>query len=134
MKDRNMSVNISILLTKSVAGYAVAKASVSTPPEGPADINVSEKHVWSLLLHKTFFFSLENFREIAQKVLLTCTFNGADKHVTCENFEDATSRAKSNVIATVHFTDDDISFYDVPPECLFVKRQSCVLTARELPC
>ena len=35
-------------------------------PRGPADVNVSEKHVWSLLLHKTFF-SLENFEETASK-------------------------------------------------------------------
>ena len=27
-------------------------------------------------------------------------------------FENAASRAKTNVIATVHFTDDDVSFYD----------------------
>ena len=33
-------------------------------PRGPADVNVSEKHVWSLLLHKNIL-SLENFREIA---------------------------------------------------------------------
>ena len=37
-------------------------------PRGPADVNVSEKHVRSLLLHKTFF-SLKIFGEIVQKVL-----------------------------------------------------------------
>ena len=35
-------------------------------PRGPANVNVSEKHVSSLLLHKTYF-SLENFGEIASK-------------------------------------------------------------------
>ena len=35
--------------------------------------------------------------------------------------------------ATVHVTDDDISFVTVP-ECSYVKSQSRVLTARELPC
>ena len=34
------------------------------------------------------------------------------KHVTCKCFENAASRAKTNVITTVHVTDDDISFYD----------------------
>ena len=52
--------------------------------------------------------------------------------VICVCFENAASMAKTNVIATVHFTDDDVSFYD-DTECLFVKPQSRALTARELP-
>ena len=36
-------------------------------PRGPADVNVSKKHVWLLLLHKNIFFSLENFEKIALK-------------------------------------------------------------------
>ena len=35
-------------------------------PRGPADVNVSEKHVWSLLLHKNIL-SLENFEQNASK-------------------------------------------------------------------
>ena len=54
-------------------------------------------------------------------------------HNPCERFENAPSRVKTNVIATVHFTDDDVSCHD-GPECLFVKPQSRALTARELPC
>ena len=49
-------------------------------------------------------------------------------HVTCERFENAASMAKTNVIAPVHFTDDDVKFITAP-ECLFVKPQS---RAREL--
>ena len=61
------------------------------------------------------FFSLENFGETASKSsFYTCTYNGAEKHVTCEHFENAASRAKINVIATVYFTDDDFIFYDGP--------------------
>ena len=41
-------------------------------------------------------------------------------------------RTKTNVIATVHFTDDDVIFLTAP-ECLFVKPQIRALTARELP-
>ena len=37
-------------------------------PRGPADVNVSEKHVWSLVLHKNIFL-LENFGENASKCL-----------------------------------------------------------------
>ena len=36
-------------------------------PRGPADVNVSEKHVWSLLLHKTFL--------IARKLWKNCFKN-----------------------------------------------------------
>ena len=57
-------------------------------------------------------FRSKTFEELLQKILFTCTCNGAEKHVTCEHFENASSRAKTNVIATVHFTDDDISFYE----------------------
>ena len=79
-----------------------------------------------------YFFRLKTLEKLLQKVLFTCTYNGTEKHVTCERFENAASMAKT-VIATVHFTNDDVSFYD-SPECLFVKPQSRALTARELPC
>ena len=36
----------------------------------------------------------------------------ARKRVTCKRFENAASRAKTNGTATVHVTDDDVSFYD----------------------
>ena len=80
---------------------------------------------------KRFLFSLGNFGEIASKMFFTCSYNGAEKHVTCESSENAASRAKTNAIVTVHFTVDDVSFYH-GPECLFVKPQSCALIAREL--
>ena len=69
------------------------------------------KHVSSLLLHKNIFCS-KTLETLLQKVLFTCTYNGAEKDATCERFENAASRAKTNVIATVHFTEDDVSFYD----------------------
>ena len=54
------------------------------------------------------------FEKLLQNVIFTCTYNGAEKHVTCERFENAASRANTNVIATVHITDDGVSFYDGP--------------------
>ena len=51
------------------------------------------------------FFCSQTLEDLLQKVLITCTYNGSEKYITCE-------RAKTNVIATVHFTDDDVSFYD----------------------
>ena len=50
------------------------------------------------------FFRSKTLEKMPQKVLFTCTYNGAETHVTCERFENAASRAKTNVIATVHFT------------------------------
>ena len=70
-------------------------------PRGLADISVS-------------VYRSKTLEKLLQKVLFTCTYNGAEKHVTCERFENAVSRTKTNVIATVHFTDDDVSFYDGP--------------------
>ena len=76
-------------------------------PRGPADVNMFDRY----FCIKTFFRS-KTLEKLLQKVLFTCTYNAAEKHVTCERFENAASRAKTDVIATVHFTDDDVSFYD----------------------
>ena len=82
---------------------------------------------------KHFFFRSKTLEKLLQKVLFTCIYNGAETHVTGERFENAASKAKTNVIATVHFTDDDVSFLTAP-ECLFIKPQSRALTALGLPC
>ena len=59
------------------------------------------------------FFRLKTLEKLLQKhFFLTRTYNGAEKHVTCKRSENAASRAMTNVIATVRFTDDDASFYD----------------------
>ena len=59
-------------------------------------------------------FRSKTLEQLLQKLLFICTCNGTEKHVTCEHerFENAASRTKTDVIATVHFTDDDDSFYD----------------------
>ena len=78
------------------------------------------------------FFRSTTLEKLLQKssLYITCTYNGAEKHVTCERFENVASRAKTNVIATVYFTDDDVSFMTAP-ECIFLKPQNRALTARE---
>ena len=63
----------------------------------PADVNVSENHVWSLLLLKTFL-SLKNFGENASKSSFFFTCNGAERNVTGESFENAASRANYSFI------------------------------------
>ena len=74
---------------------------------------------------KTFFLS-QTLGKLLQKVLFTYTHNGAEKHVTCERFENAASRAKTNIIATVHFTDDDISIYDGPGMLIRQTAKLCI--------
>ena len=59
-------------------------------------------------------------------VALTCTYNGAEKHVTCKRFENAASRAKTNVITTVHFTDDGASLYDCPGMLFLKTTKLCI--------
>ena len=56
------------------------------------------------------FFRSKTLEKLLQKDLFTCTYNGVEKHVTYEHFENAASRAKNNILATVYFTDDDVSF------------------------
>ena len=59
-----------------------------------------EKHVWSLLLQK-IVFSLENFGELLQNVLITYTYNGEEKHITCERFKNAASRVVPTIVAAI---------------------------------
>ena len=64
-------------------------------------------------INKNIFRS-KTLEKLLQKVLFSCTYNGAEKHVISERFENAASRSKTNVSATVHVIDDDVSFYDGP--------------------
>ena len=58
-------------------------------------------------------------------------YRGAERHETCESFENAASIAKTNVIMTneikfpsVHDTDDDVSFCDGPGMLIHVIRNT----------
>ena len=48
------------------------------------------------------------------------------KHVTCESFENAASRTKINIIATVHVTDDDVGFCDGPGMIILKIAKPCI--------
>ena len=72
------------------------------------------------------FFRSKTLEKLLQKVLFTCTYNGAGKHITCECFENTASRAKSNAIATVYFTDDDVSFYEGPGMLIRKTAKPCI--------
>ena len=75
-----------------------------------------------------FFFRLKTLEKLLQIVLFACTYNGAEKHVTCEHFENAASRAKTNIIASVHFIDDDVSFCDSPGMLIRNTAKPCINT------
>ena len=47
------------------------------------------------------YFRSKTLEKWLQKVIFTCTYNGTEKHVTCERFENAASRTKTNVFAIV---------------------------------
>ena len=72
------------------------------------------------------FFCSKPLEKLLQKVLFTCTYNGAEKQVTCQRFENTASRAKTNVTATVHFTDEDVSFYDGPGMLICKTAKPCI--------
>ena len=74
---------------------------------------------------KTFFL-LENVAEIASKSSFFLPYNGTEMHGTCTRFENTTFRAKTNAIATVHLTDDDISFYDGPGMLIRKTAKLCI--------
>ena len=44
------------------------------------------------------------------RMLLCCTYNGAERHVTHKQVENAASKANEIMFATVHVTDDDVRF------------------------
>ena len=71
-------------------------------------------------------FHPKTLEKLLQKLLFICPYNGVEKHVTCKHFENDASRAKTNVIATVHFTDDDISFSDGPEMLIHKTLKPCI--------
>ena len=65
------------------------------------------------------FFRSKTSGKLLQKGLLTCTYNGAEKLVTCEGFQ-------GKVIATMHSTDDDVSFYGGPGMLIRKTAKPCI--------
>ena len=49
-----------------------------------------------------------------------------EKHVTCARFENAAPRTKTNAIANVHFTDDDVNFYYGPGMLIRKTAKPCI--------
>ena len=77
------------------------KARVSTSPGvgGGADVIVSEKDVWLLLLPKNFSRS-KTLEKMPRKGLFRVLYTDAERYVTCKRFENAASKAETNVMLT----------------------------------
>ena len=90
----------------------------------PVNVNALDNHVWSLLLHKNKlrYMKIRNlWRKWTRKSILSAAKSLQKWHVHCVCFENATSRANTNVMltscftfATMHATDADVTFYDGP--------------------
>ena len=111
--------------------YALTSAGPETPPEGPNRCfkmyqkSMFDRYYCIKVKHKTFFRS-KILEKLLQKIIFTCADNGVEKQITCERFENAASRTKTNAIATVHFTDDDVSFYDDPGMLICKTAKPCI--------
>ena len=95
-------------------------------PRGQADVNVSENHIHYCI--KAFCHS-KTLEEKLQKVHFSSTYNGAERHLTCERFEKATSRANDNcheiTFATMNVT-DEVRFCDSPGMLLHKTAKPCI--------
>ena len=81
---------------------------------GAQQILMYQKSMFECYYCIKHFFRSKTLEKLLQQVPFTCTYNGAKKHITCERFENVAFKAKTNIIAIVHFTRGDVSFYDGP--------------------
>ena len=103
-------------------------------PTGPADVNVSEKHVRSLLLHKNqFFFARKLWRNCFRKFFLPVPIMARKSTLPANVLKTPLpgQRLMSSLLCTLLMM---TSVLMTAPECLFLNPQSRALTARELPC
>ena len=79
---------------------------------------------------KTFCLS-KTLEKMLRKYIVSCVYNGVERHVICERFENADPRAKTNGIltsATVYVTYDDVSFCDGPGMLIHETAKPCINT------
>ena len=93
---------------------------------GAQQMLVYQKSIFEHYYYIKTIFRSKTLETLLQRVFLTCVYKGAEKHVSCEQFENAASRAKTNVIATVHFTGDNVSFYDGPGMLIRKTAKPCI--------
>ena len=100
---------------------------------GPADVNVSEKHVWSLLLHENIFFAGKLRKNCFKKFFLPIPIMARKSTLPANVLKTPLpgQRLTSSLLCSLLMM---TSVFIMAPECLFVKPQSRALTACELPC
>ena len=100
-------------------------------PRGPADVNVSEKPVWSLLFN--FFFARKPWRNCFKKFFLPVPIMARKRTLLANVLRMPLSgqRLTSSLLCSLLLI---TSVFMTTPECLFVKPLSRALTACELPC
>ena len=69
------------------------------------------------------FFRSKTLEKLFHKALFTCPYNGAENTLPANVLK---TPAKINVIATVHFTDDDVSFNDDPRMLIRKTAKLCI--------
>ena len=67
---------------------------------GAQQMSMNQKSMFDRYYCIKNILSLENFGKNLSKSSFSCTYNGAERYVTCIRFENAASRAKTNVILT----------------------------------
>ena len=106
-------------------------------PRGPADVNVSEKHVWSLLLYRNIF-SLENFVENASKSYFpvpimarkaTLPANVLKSPLPGQILTSCWRHEITFAAVHVHVTDDNVSFCDGPRMRIRKTAKPCINSA-----
>ena len=99
---------------------------------GRAQQMLSENHVWSLLLHKTFF-AQKLWRNCFKKFFLPVPIMARKSMLPEKVLKMPLPRQRltSSLLCTLLMM---TSAFMTAPECLFVKQQSRTLTAHELPC
>ena len=103
---------------------------VLTTPRGLANENVSENHVWLLLLH-TVILSLENFRKMLRKIHFYITIMVRKSMKDSYILKMPVPEQRLTFIP-MNVTVDDVIFCDIL-DCVYIKYKSCASTAGELP-
>ena len=92
-------------------------------PRDPADVNVSEKHVWSLLLHKTFYRS-KTLEKLIQKFFLPVPIMARKSTLPAKVWKTPLQgqRLTSSLLCTLL---NMTSVFMTAPGCLFVRPSHC---------
>ena len=100
---------------------------------GAQQMLVNQKNMFDRYYCMKTFCRSKTLEKMLRKVLFSCTYNGAEGHVTCDILKTPLpgQRLTRTLLCTLLMM---TSVFVTAPECLYVKPQSLALTARELPC